>query len=97
MMGLDRIHSIHSGFAGSSATSSKAMNARGTADRYQWRWAAPSFNQSVVPSGTMDLQVSANHSEGAARSPGVSDPLTVNGRFIKTIEATADVAAVVEM
>ena len=51
----------------------------------------------VVPSGTMDLQVSANHSEEPLGRRVFQIHLTVNGRFIKTIEATADVAAVVEV
>ena len=50
----------------------------------------------VVPSGTMDLQVSANHSEEtlARQCSRIPDR---QRRFIKTVEATADVAAIVEV
>lgn len=51
----------------------------------------------TAPSGTMDLQVSTNHSEEPLGRRVFQIHLAVNGRFIKTIEATADVAAVVEV
>ena len=51
----------------------------------------------VVPSGTMDMQVSTSHSEEPLGRRVFQIHLTVNGRFIKTVEAVADVAAVVEV
>ncbi len=51
----------------------------------------------VVPSGTVDLQVSASGSEEPLGRRVFKIHLAVNGRFIKTVEATADVAAVVEV
>ncbi len=51
----------------------------------------------AVPSGTVDLQVSAARSDESLGRRVFQIHLAVNGRFIKTIDATADVAAVVEV
>ncbi|MDR4480363.1 MAG: flagellar basal body P-ring formation chaperone FlgA [Nitrospira sp.] len=51
----------------------------------------------VVPSGTVDLQVSAARSEDLLGRRVFQIHLAVNGRFIKTVDATADIAAVVEV
>jgi len=51
----------------------------------------------VVPSGTVDLQVSAARSDESLGRRVFQIHLAVNGRFIKTIDATADVAAIVEV
>ena len=51
----------------------------------------------TVPSGTVDLQVSAARSEEPLGRRVFQIHLAVNGRFIKTVEATADVAAIVEV
>jgi len=51
----------------------------------------------VVPSGAVDLQVSAARSDESLGRRVFQIHLAVNGRFIKTIDATADVAAIVEV
>lgn len=51
----------------------------------------------AVPSGTVDLQVSAARSDESLGRRVFQIHLAVNGRFIKTIDATADVAAIVEV
>ncbi len=51
----------------------------------------------VVPSGAVDLQVSAGRSDEPLGRRVFQIHLAVNGRFIKTIDATADVAAIVEV
>ena len=51
----------------------------------------------VVPSGTVDLQVSAGRSDEPLGRRVFQIHLAVNGRFIKTVDATADVAAIVEV
>ncbi len=51
----------------------------------------------VVPSGTVDLQVSAGRSDDSLGRRVFQIHLVVNGRFIKTVDATADVAAIVEV
>ncbi len=51
----------------------------------------------AVPSGTVDLQVSAARSDEPLGRRVFQIHLAVNGRFIKTVDATADVAAVQEV
>jgi flagella basal body P-ring formation protein FlgA len=51
----------------------------------------------ALPSGAVDLQVSAARSDEPLGRRVFQIHLTVNGRFIKTIDATADIAAVVEV
>ena len=51
----------------------------------------------VVPAGSVDLQVSGARSEEPLGRRVFQIHLSVNGRFLKTIDATADVAAVVEV
>lgn len=51
----------------------------------------------AVPSGTLDLQVSASRSDEPLGRRVFQIHLAVNGRFIKTVDATADVAAIQEV
>ncbi|MCE3223595.1 MAG: putative Flagella basal body P-ring formation protein FlgA [Nitrospira sp.] len=51
----------------------------------------------AVPSGTLDLQVSASRSDEPLGRRVFQIHLAVNGRYIKTLDATADVAAVQEV
>jgi len=51
----------------------------------------------VVPAGTVDLQVSASHQDEPLGRRVFHMHLVVNGRFIKTFDATADIAAVLEV
>ncbi len=51
----------------------------------------------AVPSGTVDLQVSAARTDEPLGRRVFQIHLAVNGRFIKTVDATADVAAVQEV
>lgn len=51
----------------------------------------------AVPSGTVDLQVSATRSDEPLGRRVFQIHLAVNGRFIRTVDATADVAAVQEV
>ena len=51
----------------------------------------------AVPSGTVDVQVSAARSDEPLGRRVFQMHLTVNGRFIKTVDATADIAAVLEV
>ncbi|MBS0168874.1 MAG: flagellar basal body P-ring formation protein FlgA [Nitrospira sp.] len=51
----------------------------------------------TVPSGTIDLQVSGGRTDEPLGRRVFQIHLAVNGRFIKTIEATADVAALVDV
>ena len=50
-----------------------------------------------VPAGSLDVQVSGTRSEEPLGRRVFQIHLAVNGRFIKTIEATADVAALVDV
>ncbi|HNL88430.1 MAG TPA: hypothetical protein PKH05_05165, partial [Nitrospira sp.] len=49
----------------------------------------------ALPSGTVDIQVSGGRSDEPLGRRVFQIHLAVNGRFIKTVEATADVAALV--
>lgn len=51
----------------------------------------------TVPSGTLDIQVSASRSDEPLGRRVFQIHLAVNGRFIKTLDATADIAAVLEV
>ncbi len=51
----------------------------------------------AVPSGTVDVQVSASRSDEPLGRRVFQIHLAVNGRFIKTVDATADIAAVLEV
>lgn len=51
----------------------------------------------AVPSGSVDLQVSAERTDEPLGRRVFQIHLAVNGRFIKTVDATADVAAVQEV
>lgn len=51
----------------------------------------------AVPSGTLDMQVSASRSDEPLGRRVFQIHLAVNGRFIKTVDATADIAAVLEV
>ncbi len=51
----------------------------------------------AVPSGNLDLQVSAARSDEPLGRRVFQIHVAVNGRFIKTVDATADVAAVQEV
>jgi flagella basal body P-ring formation protein FlgA len=51
----------------------------------------------TVPSGTLDIQVSAARSDEPLGRRVFQIHLAVNGRFIKTLDATADIAAVLEV
>ncbi len=51
----------------------------------------------AVPAGTVDLQVSAARSEQPLGRRVFQIHLAVNGRFIKTVDAMADVAAIQEV
>ena len=51
----------------------------------------------AVPSGTLDLQISGARSDEPLGRRVFQVHLVVNGRFIKTIDATADVAGVQEV
>ena len=51
----------------------------------------------AVPSGSVDIQVSAARSDEPLGRRVFQIHLAVNGRFIKTMDATADVAAVQEV
>ena len=51
----------------------------------------------AVPAGKVDLQVSASRSDEPLGRRVFQIHLAVNGRFMKTVDATADVAAVQEV
>jgi flagella basal body P-ring formation protein FlgA len=51
----------------------------------------------AVPVGTIDLQVSAARPDESLGRRVFQIHLAVNGRFIKTIDATADIAAILEV
>ncbi|MBA5873460.1 MAG: flagellar basal body P-ring formation protein FlgA [Nitrospira sp. CR1.2] len=51
----------------------------------------------VVPAGTLDLQVGGGRSDEPLGRRVFQIHLAVNGRFIKTVDATADVAALVDV
>ena len=51
----------------------------------------------AIPSGTLDLQISAPRSDEPLGRRVFQVHLVVNGRFIKTVDATADVAGVQEV
>lgn|SRR5574340_387176 len=51
----------------------------------------------AAPAGTIDLQVSASQSDEPLGRRVFHMHLVVNGRFIKTFDATADIAAVLEV
>lgn len=50
-----------------------------------------------VPAGTLDLQVGGGRSDDPLGRRVFQIHLAVNGRFIKTVDATADVAALVDV
>lgn len=51
----------------------------------------------MVPAGTLDLQVGGGRSDEPLGRRVFQIHLAVNGRFIKTVDATADVAALVDV
>lgn len=51
----------------------------------------------AVPTGTLDLQVSASRSDEPLGRRVFQIHLAVDGHFVKTVDATADVAAVLEV